>query len=103
MDMTTLKAATLVAGMVCHDTPDLLRVLADRFGEPVVATGKAASGMQLFITANGESGTWTMVYAGEPPAAVGCIVMHGVDWREVGPPQPTIPKAPAPPAKNKGR
>jgi hypothetical protein len=101
MDMTTLKAVTLIAGMVCHDTVDLLRMLADRFGERVVATGKAASGLRVFITADGASGTWTMVYAGEPPAAVGCIVMHGIDWREVGPPQPTIPRTPERSTKNK--
>jgi hypothetical protein len=99
MDAITIAAMTMLADPVCASTPTMLAALATNYGEHVVATGKTADRMQIFLTVNPKTGTWTVVYSGTS-VLHGCILMNGTDMRDVAPPRPTTLRAPKNPLRN---
>lgn len=77
-----------LAAMCSSSPPDLLRELADRYSEYPTFMGDLGDGKYLYITENGESGSFSALVIHEDSAS--CFLWGGKDFHMIGePPPPT--------------
>ena len=70
----------------CGPALDLLQVLQDRYGEVAQSRGLMGSGDLLFIFANPETGSWSVVTAS--PSGIACLRASGEAFEVMAPPIP---------------
>ena len=71
------SASSAAAQTFCTITSDMLAGLATGYGEHVVGSG-ISGGSLMQITANPETGTWTLLAS--TPDGTSCILAAGTDW-----------------------
>lgn len=75
--LVALTGSPAAAQGVCVSAKHLSDFLRTKYGEVAVATGMSQSGVPVILTANVETGTWSLILR-SPEAA--CVVMTGKDF-----------------------
>jgi len=84
----TTPAMAQTLQLPCSDRDELLRKLAERYGEATAERGITASGALLEVLRNKDTETWTiMITVGESKS---CLLASGTGWiagepRAIGP------------------
>ncbi len=63
----------------CADYAQIVRLLAERYGEQPAALGLQTNGWLLQLFVSKEQRSWTMVSVS--PEGIGCVLAAGRDWR----------------------
>lgn len=84
--LIALASPACAEGIPCQPAPDLIQLLADRWGEGVLATGTGGNEQRVIVTINPDTGTWTIVAV--RPDGLACAVGSGTEWRMLRPGAP---------------
>ena len=74
----------------CADRAVVLRILAQEWGEQVVASGITTGGALLEVAASPGGATWTVLLT--RPGGPTCAMAAGEGWRVTPPPKAPIPE-----------
>ena len=86
LDVEPLAAPVAALAVVqrapaCNPRANVLKVLARRFGEALVATGLTSKGSMIEVLRASDGGTWTIIVTF--PNGVSCLVASGKGWRDL--------------------